>query len=240
MKKERVLIIGGLHGDEPTGVAVARYFQLHPHVGITSIVGHEEAIRQNIRYIETDLNRSFQPRVIVSLEEKIAADLKKTMQAMDMIIDIHNTRGDSTTCAITTMKPNALQFSLAKYFGFEKLVVMPPSGSLIAEHAEKAISLEIALNDRKFFSVESLIGKIKRLDSSVAEGKRVEVYMYIRSIPTSTLQRVGIQPQDIANFVALTMEQKNALGLDRKNIYCPIFAKSRFSTENGFDLVEKV
>lgn len=240
MKKERVLIIGGLHGDEPTGIAVARYFQLHPHDGIVGFVGNEEASSQNIRFIETDLNRSFQPKVVVSIEEQIAQKLKRKTQDFDVIIDIHNTRGDDTTCTITTMVPNAVHFSLAKYFGFEKLVIMPDSGSLIAEKQEKAISLEIALNDREKFSVQYLIEKIKRLDLAVGEERKIVLYEFIRSIPTTTLQRVNIQPSDIHNFKELTYKQKQALGLSIYKIYCPIFAKKRFSTETGFDLVERI
>ena len=150
---KNILVIGGLHGDESSGIAIAKYFQQHSHNGISSFIGNPAASVKNKRYLETDLNRSFDTKVATSLEERRAEEIKPLLKKFDFIIDFHNTKGDFTTCAITTVKPNKVHIAIALHFGFKKLVIMPPSGSLISRHAQNAISFEIATNERNKFPI---------------------------------------------------------------------------------------
>lgn len=103
-----VLIIGGTHGNERTGIAVIE--QLRKYVvsdrrsiasgTLTLALGNPRAVTQNIRAIDgRDLNRYFSTEMLTaddgSEEFKRASILANTIQAADVIIDIHATNKPS-------------------------------------------------------------------------------------------------------------------------------------------------
>ena len=58
-------VVGGIHGDEPAGVAAVEHFiETRPDVArpVKLVVANEEAIERGVRYVESDLNRSFPGR----------------------------------------------------------------------------------------------------------------------------------------------------------------------------------
>jgi succinylglutamate desuccinylase len=55
----KILIIGGLHGNEPLGIEIVRYFLQSPTPNITCEYGNPEAIELNTRFKDLDLNRVF-------------------------------------------------------------------------------------------------------------------------------------------------------------------------------------
>jgi len=74
-----VAVVGGIHGDEPCGVAaVERLIEERPAVErpVALVVANEEAVAAQRRYVETDLNRSFPGAADGdSLERRIAHEL---------------------------------------------------------------------------------------------------------------------------------------------------------------------
>lgn len=222
-----ILIVGGLHGDEPSGIEVAKYFRKNTYSHIHSIIGNPEAIKQNIRFVGTDMNRSFQAKTYISIEEKRAKEIKKLLYKYDLIIDIHNTRAPHTTCAITTCTPNNLHILLANYFCFSKIVIMPPSGSLIAQNPDKAISLEIALDDTEKFSKEYLIKKLINLQEYLpsSKKKKLAIYKYGNTYKSSYLNKMGFDITNLTNFKDISKKQKIILKLPINNHYYPIFFK---------------
>ncbi|MEN9328744.1 MAG: hypothetical protein RI947_1552 [Candidatus Parcubacteria bacterium] len=226
MTHQHIFIIGGMHGNEPTGISVARYFSARKIPGITGILAHPQAITNKTRYIETDLNRSFSASLPTSLEEHLADSLKPRLKLYDAIIDIHNTRAAHTTCAIVTTEPTNLQLALAAHFGFSRMVIMPPMGSLISQHPRISISFEIAHNDMKRFRPDTLIDTITCLDlESLSQKKKVTLFRRVGSLQKKTMERTGIRLKELQNFKALTAHQKRLLSLDQNICYCPIFKK---------------
>lgn len=238
IKQQKILVTGGLHGDEPTGIEVAQFFAKR-RASISGLVCNNDAIKIGKRFIETDLNRSFNVNVPISLEEKHAAKLSNIVLKSDLIIDIHNTRAIGTTCAIVVNKPNELQLQLADYFGFEKIVVMPPSGSLISLKPESSISFEIAIDSMKKYSAKILIGKILGLKSE-EESKdfNPELFIFVNKVLSSTLKRLRLNKKDFSNFKIINIKQKNEFGLG-KGRYYPIFLKKE-DEEVAFTLVKRI
>jgi len=74
-----IAIVGGIHGDEPCGVAaVEGLIAERPAVErpVALVVANEEAVAEQRRYVETDLNRSFPGAADgESLESRIAHEL---------------------------------------------------------------------------------------------------------------------------------------------------------------------
>lgn len=237
---KKLLVVGGLHGDEPTGIAVAKHFLSQKTKGVFGVLGNEAAIKRNKRFLETDLNRSFGKKMPVSLEEKIASSLAATVHKADLIIDIHNTKAKNCTSVIVTCKPNSLHKTLANYFGFSRMIIMPSSGSLIAQNSKRAISLEISESDRPKHSEEDLARLITNL--KLVKFKRAELayYRFVNAVPLKTLERLGIKKSQLENFVRLPKGVVAKLQLDKTKAYSPFFLKKDKKEEIAFTLIERI
>jgi succinylglutamate desuccinylase len=98
---QKVAIVGGTHGNELTGVyAIERFRQLPDLIKRQSfecmtLVANPRAIAANRRYIDRDLNRSFDSEDLVNpgltnYEEQRAKEIAKELQSADLIIDLHS------------------------------------------------------------------------------------------------------------------------------------------------------
>jgi succinylglutamate desuccinylase len=102
----RVVIVGGTHGNELTGVYVVKKFDRFPELlhrdtfECTTLLANPQAIAANRRYIDRDLNRSFTNEDLLDLNltsyedrraKEIASQLRpKDRSPVDFIIDLHS------------------------------------------------------------------------------------------------------------------------------------------------------
>src|SRR6185295_1926166 len=116
MKKiNKILVVGGLHGNEPTGIKITSYLMKNKIKNISTILANSQAVKENIRFLETDLNRSFSTQVPVSYEEHLADKIQKKVVNYDLILDFHNSVANNNNCSIVTEFPNELLLSVSKY-----------------------------------------------------------------------------------------------------------------------------
>lgn len=107
--RPRVAVLGGVHGNEITGVEVVKALVedfTHKGLGIregqlTVAIGNPLAVAQNTRYIEEDLNRCFDGKSLETseLEKKRAAALSPYLEGLDVLLDLHATNKPSTPFA---------------------------------------------------------------------------------------------------------------------------------------------
>lgn len=60
-----VAVVGGIHGDEPSGARAIEYLHsadLELTGSVTLVTANEEALQRGVRYVERDLNRAFPPQ----------------------------------------------------------------------------------------------------------------------------------------------------------------------------------
>jgi predicted deacylase len=88
-------VVGSVHGDEPAGKkAIERFLKedcefLEP---VQFIIANEEALKENVRYLEADLNRSFPgDQDSEKHEERLAAEIAKLVEDTK-VLDLHTTR----------------------------------------------------------------------------------------------------------------------------------------------------
>lgn len=100
-----ILLLGSQHGNELLGQKIYKYIKkyepsLLPH--ITYKVGNPRAHKQNIRYIDTDLNRSYNMQK-QTYESRRAKYLLRYIRAndYDLILDLHTTTCIQQPCFIT-------------------------------------------------------------------------------------------------------------------------------------------
>lgn len=102
----KVLIVGGTHGNEMSGIALVQQWETgidrndYKGLDIECILANTEAIEANVRFIDEDLNRQFTLERLEgnaeSLESGLARQLNhhygpKGSSQTDVVIDIHNT-----------------------------------------------------------------------------------------------------------------------------------------------------
>ncbi|CAE8620671.1 unnamed protein product [Polarella glacialis] len=111
--RPRVMILGGVHGNERTGVEVVRRlvdrlggggFEANKFRGeLTLALGHPEAIERNVRFLDEDLNRCFGERgeeessagAPRSRESQRASELADHLRELDVLVDLHATNKPS-------------------------------------------------------------------------------------------------------------------------------------------------
>jgi len=100
--RPRILINICSHGNETIGLKVQELFagKEIKNGSLTFHIGNSEALEQNKRFIESDLNRSFPGSLSGTKEEVIAANMMEYVPQFDYVFDIHSTVSDIKDCLI--------------------------------------------------------------------------------------------------------------------------------------------
>lgn len=121
----RVLIVGGTHGNELTGVYLVKLFQQHPELihrdtfESLTLLANPQAIKAGRRYIDKDLNRCFseenlEDMSLVSYEDLSAKNInylygQNGKYPVDFLVDLHST---TSNMGVTVLLDDDKQFNL--------------------------------------------------------------------------------------------------------------------------------
>jgi aspartoacylase len=127
---KRVLVVGGTHGNELTGIYLVKKFERSPHLIKRSsfesltLFANPKAHEIGKRYVETDLNRCFRRRDLENLslcsyEAQRAKEIYQTFgsrgsQPADFVIDLHSTTSNMGLSLILASK-HPVNLQLAAY-----------------------------------------------------------------------------------------------------------------------------
>lgn len=92
----KILVLGGTHGNELLGIELVKMLRVKPIAGIEALVANPRATEKGVRFIETDLNRSFSEGE--SYEYRRARELKDITKSYDIVLDFHNTQTPNNDC----------------------------------------------------------------------------------------------------------------------------------------------
>lgn len=121
-----VVVLGGIHGNEPAGVAAMSMFLHELQQGsctltrgsLSLIVGNPNALEVNKRYLDKDLNRCFvethgQPAT--TREERRAAEIMPYLQDANYVMDLHSASSPTDPFAMcdTSLCSQALDIGFA-------------------------------------------------------------------------------------------------------------------------------
>ena len=99
----RVVVVGGTHGNEFTGVYVIEQLQPdqlrseYPHLSVETLLANPRAHEATQRFVDDDLNRQFREQLDGGYEAERAKEIataigpKGSSTAADMVIDLHTT-----------------------------------------------------------------------------------------------------------------------------------------------------
>ncbi len=94
-------VFAGVHGNETAGIEVVKKMirEIEPDRGtVHFVLANPLAIKNNVRYIESNLNRDFIAKQTASTyEQKRATVLMKLLDDCDTLLDLHAYRSDAKT-----------------------------------------------------------------------------------------------------------------------------------------------
>lgn len=164
----KLCVVSCLHGTEPYGLEVIKGLP----ASVPFVIGNPAALKRNVRFIETDLNRCFPGNPRGTYEERRAVELLEILKPFSHVIDVHSSSNVCPLFGIIT-QPNSEKITFAQKLGLKKLVIMPPffaSGKALIDYVPCGISLEIGPHHRKE-NVEEVLACIHQL----LEGKELSV-----------------------------------------------------------------
>jgi succinylglutamate desuccinylase len=211
----KIGVVGGTHGNERTGVEIIRHWTelvktLPRFTGTTiPLLANPEAVTQNRRYIQKDLNRCFTSELLHNpipdcLEMTRALEInqilgpKGSSQAADLILDIHNS---TANMAVTLIISNPDPFIRAvcahlSTFDFIRIYIMPDPQSqspYLPSISKRDICIEAgpqthgSLKAQLFSQVQHCISEIFQFTEKWNQGYRPEpkelsVYKHFKNL----------------------------------------------------------
>lgn len=191
----------------------------------------------NVRYVDTDLNRSFGKRTPCGYEKNRAVLLTKVMSQKDFVIDIHQTTADMDHCGfITSNTPQIWQ--MCSYFHNLKHIVLAKGyggkdKNLLLENDNMGVAIEYSRTGNFEQECQIVEQDIQNFINKVPNPNKQKYYQLITKIEKT--------PEfSLTNWVVITDEQKQKLALDiTKDLY-PIFIGEKAYGTQYCTIVEKI
>jgi succinylglutamate desuccinylase len=177
----KILLLGSQHGNELLGEKLYAHILKHqPELAdhVQYVVGNPEARRQRKRFIESDLNRSYNGRE-TTYEERRATYILDIIheQSFDLILDLHTTTCVQPPCLIVpSIHPELARFlracSLTRVVHINHAIAKT---SLIGA-CPQAIAIEVNKNDVSPQLLSSLCADIHRFIKQEATHTKKQIY----------------------------------------------------------------
>jgi len=221
----KIYVIAGIHGNEVFGLKVLAKLIAMQNLNITIRVAHLEAIAKNVRYIETDLNRSFGIDVKDSLEARLANQVKAEIDELnpDLIIDLHTSSVNVSRVGILA-ENNQLLVDITKHMGMEYAAVMPESiakQSLIGVHPEKSLCIELG----RYLRSDALAKQLAIQINALANG---DLSILEQRIPLLFIERI------IERSEAIDLKLENYVFNEQLKGYPFLTGESNYDEHRGF------
>jgi hypothetical protein len=234
----KILIIGGMHGNEPLGISLVKMFQEDQDKDVDAVFANEKAIQSNCRFLEQDLNRSFPGNIRSKFyEEKRAAYLLSLCNKYKFVLDFHNTSCPNNDCSFIGKSANKNLFNLSAYLSLKKVIVA--DYDCINKYIPNCISVEISL-DSKVMDVKNWYERISKLSkmNSVPFSGRVEKYRFVNRITLEDRDRLDLTKRKLKAFTPITKSLASSMGVNSPAF--PVFINDSFTPYNYGGLLNKL
>jgi len=225
----KILIVCCQHGNERFGLDVFNRFMDDDRVSL--LLANEEAIAKDVRFIDTDLNRSFPGDPKGSHEERLAYEIKKILPNYDAVLDIHTTTSDLEIVPILlydfrTKQTNSILTTINK-----PCVLLPyemAEHSLIA-NSYYGVSLEFGAK----YAEEQNETCLKLIENTISNLQR--------DFQFSTVMPPNIEEYGaVGKLYAQCQKNFEEVGTyNGKKLYSFLVGEKEYKDHNGF-LIEKV
>ncbi len=229
--KNTILVVGGMHGNESLGLGLVRLLKEKPIKGVDTLIANPKAVKLNLRFVESDMNRSFGGQFAGTYETKRAVWLKRKAAPYKLVLDFHNTQAPQNNCCFVGEKCRPQLYEAAKRLGLRNCI--QANYDCVNKACSNTLSVEISIGD-KTDNAALWHGKIKRLAAVEKTKNELVVYTFLRRVTWEEKAKLGLsgwQP-----FRPISDKEKKLLGVS--GIIVPIFVGSKL-TEYWASLLTK-
>lgn len=234
----KILLIGGMHGNEPLGPAVVRLFNKKPVKNIEVVLANEFALRGNCRFVKQDLNRSFPgDKDSLDYESKRAAELLVLCNGYDVVFDFHNTHCPDNDCSFVGQDASPLLYDVSALLDIKRIIVA--DYECINKYANNCISIEISLNSAMMDANRWYI-KLKDLakGTGVPVSSGIDRYKFVYRMTLEDCARLKLGEQNFKAFQPLNERLAKSLGVTSPAY--PIFINDKYTPYNYGGLLNKL
>ncbi len=197
----KILLLGSHHGDERLGDKLIRYIKAHrpklmKHVEFK--IANLKAHRKNVRYIESDMNRSYNGKKDTYEERRAGKILEYIKESdFDLILDLHTTSCDQPPSLIMA-SINSDNERFIKASTIRHLVIMEPKTVSTALNGVCANSVAVEINRHiADITLENLCDDIQRY----IDGEKTHIDKYIYEVDLLKNDEVTVsQFEKLRNF----------------------------------------
>jgi hypothetical protein len=234
----RILVIGGMHGNEPLGLNVVKLFRQQPVKNVDVVLANEQAIAAKSRFVEQDLNRSFPGKIRSKIyEPRRAAQLLKLTKKYDLVFDFHNTYCPDNDCGFVGQTANALLYKTAALLGLNRIIVA--DYDCINKYANNCLSVEISLdsgqnNPEVWYERIALISRLTSIDVGTSGIKK---YRFV--------YRMTLEDRDNFDLASVNLKAFSPINKKLAKKMCvatpayPIFVGDKFTPYNYGGILNK-
>lgn len=233
----KILIVGGMHGNEPLGLEVVDLFNKKPNSNIHCIIANPVAVQDNSRFVGADLNRSFPGEARGSYEEQRAYELVEQCKEYDLVIDFHNTYCPENDSSFVGEKSVSDLFKVSEYFGLNRVIVA--DYACLNKYALNCISVEVSL-DSTLNNADYWYQKICRLQlkTRLTAKPKLERYKFVYRMNLEDRDRLELDNLNLKAFQPIDDNIAEAMGV-RSPAY-PIFIADKYTPYNYGGLLNKI
>lgn len=233
----KVLVIGGMHGNEPLGIGLVANLRAWPIPGVDALLANEVAIAEQVRYCRYDLNRSFPGKAdVANYEQRRPVELLAACEGYDLVLDFHNTYCPGNDCVFVGEAANELLYRVARAIGLPRVIVA--DYDCINKYASNCLSVEISLSSRRN-SVAYWRRVVKRLSSTVELPAPVglETYRFAYRMTLEDQAVYCLDKQNLQAFQPIDPQLAKQLGVPAPAY--PIFVADAYTPYNYGGLVTR-
>jgi len=236
----KILVIGGMHGNEMLGIDLVKNLQENPLENIDSVLANEEAIKRNKRFVEQDLNRSF-PGVQsgTMYEQRRPVELLKLCKDYDIVLDFHNTFCPYNDCTFIGEGADKELLAASWLLGLPRVIVA--DYDCINKYALNCVSIEISvqsrLNDVKVWRQKlQMLAEKGTADCQAVSG--VEKFRFVYRMTLEDKTRLNLEQASLRAFQPIDQSLAEKMGV--KTPAYPIFIGDKFTPYNYGGLLNKI
>lgn len=233
----KILVIGGMHGNEPLGIEVVRMLVEDPVKNVDALLANEKAINKNLRFVESDLNRNFPgDSSSESYEVRRAAELVSLCERYDLVLDFHNTHCPDNDCVFIGDTAKNLLSQVAGFINLPRVVVA--DYDCLNKYAPNCMSIEISLSS-KFMDAKEWCNTIAKLAKRTRfrANRKCDYYRFVHRVSLKERDDFDLSNQELKAFQPIPTEI--ACGMGVKSPAYPIFIGDSYTPYNYGGLLNK-
>jgi len=233
----KILVIGGMHGNETLGIQLVEMLKERPIASVESLIANEEATKKLSRFTGKDLNRSFPGGQAKSYEDVRAKELLTLSKDYELVFDFHNTYCPDNDCSFVGESAMSLLYNVSSMMGLSRVIVA--DYDCINKYARNCISIEISI-DSKRNDPELWYAQIKELSvmSEPGQYQAVSKYRFVYRMTLKDKEKFRLDKYKMKAFEPLEADLCRELGVTSPAY--PIFIADKFTPYNYGGLLNKI